>query len=160
MPDPTRIAIAGAGGRMGQALVAAVLDAADLALSAALDVAGAPAIGVDAGAALGRATGIRVGHDVATALANVDVLIDFTRPDGTVAHAAACAKHGVALVAGTTGLSAAQNDELARHARAECAPRTCAPRWSTRASVSRRLHRTPTRSLSGAARSCSRRRSA
>ncbi|HET9337935.1 MAG TPA: 4-hydroxy-tetrahydrodipicolinate reductase [Casimicrobiaceae bacterium] len=118
MPDPTRIAIAGAGGRMGQALVAAVLGAADLALSAALDVAGAPAIGADAGKALGRATGVLVGHDVAAALANVDVLIDFTRPDGTVAHAAACAEHGVALVAGTTGLSAAQKDELARHARA------------------------------------------
>ena len=117
MADPTRIVIAGAGGRMGQALVASVLAQSDLVLAAALDVAGAPSIGSDAGAALGRATGVRVGHDVDAALAHADVLIDFTRPDGTVAHAAACARHGVALVAGTTGLSAAQKDELARHAR-------------------------------------------
>ena len=51
------------------------------------------------------------------ALAGSDVLIDFTRPDGTLAHAAACAKQGVALVAGTTGLSAAQKAALAAYAR-------------------------------------------
>ena len=117
MADPTRIAIAGAGGRMGQALIAAVLDATDLALAAALDVPGSPALGADAGATLGRATGVQVAHDVDAALAHADVLIDFTRPDGTVAHAAACARHGAALVAGTTGLSPAQKDALARHAR-------------------------------------------
>ncbi|HVJ75994.1 MAG TPA: 4-hydroxy-tetrahydrodipicolinate reductase [Casimicrobiaceae bacterium] len=117
MADPTRIAIAGAGGRMGQALIAAVLDATDLALAAALDVPGSPALGADAGATLGRATGVQVAHDVDAALTHADVLIDFTRPDGTVAHAAACARHGAALVAGTTGLSPAQKDALARHAR-------------------------------------------
>jgi 4-hydroxy-tetrahydrodipicolinate reductase len=118
MANRIRIAIAGAGGRMGQALVAGVLDAPDLALAAALDVAGAPSIGQDAGAALGRATGVIARHDVDAALADADVLIDFTRPEGTVAHAAACARRGVALVAGTTGLSVAERDEVARHARA------------------------------------------
>ena len=108
MASPIRIAIAGAGGRMGQALVERTLDAADLELAAALDVAGASAIGKDAGLALGRATGVAVGDDVDAALAHADVLIDFTRPEGTLMHAAACAKHGVALVAGTTGLTAAQ----------------------------------------------------
>ena len=73
------------------------------ALAAALDVAGAPSCGADAGASLGRRPACVVGHDVDAALAHVDVLIDFTRPDGTLAHAAACARHGVALVAGTTG---------------------------------------------------------
>ena len=117
MASPIRIAIAGAGGRMGQALVERTLDAADLELAAALDVAGASAIGKDAGTSLGRATGVSVGDDVDAALAHADVLIDFTRPEGTLMHAAACAKHCVALVAGTTGLTAAQQDTLARHAR-------------------------------------------
>ena len=118
MAPPTRIAIAGAGGRMGQALVAAVLAAPDLALAAALDVPGAGACGQDAGAPIGRMTGIVVAADVDAALARADVLIDFTRPEGTLAHAAACARLGVALVAGTTGLTPAQKDALAADARA------------------------------------------
>jgi len=116
MAPRIRIAIAGAGGRMGHALVERTLGAPDLELAAALDVAGASAIGEDAGLSLGRTTGVAIGHDIDEALAHADVLIDFTRPDGTVMHAAACAKHGVALVAGTTGLTAAQQDALARHA--------------------------------------------
>src|SRR5512147_934817 len=117
MTAPIRIAVAGAGGRMGQALIASVLAAEDLALASALDVAGAPSIGRDAGAALGRATGVLASVDVDAALGRADVLIDFTRPEGTVAHAAACARHGVALVAGTTGLTPAQKAEIAAHAR-------------------------------------------
>jgi dihydrodipicolinate reductase len=52
----TRVAIAGAGGRMGQALIEATLAAADLRLGAALDVAGSPFVGHDAGERFGRAT--------------------------------------------------------------------------------------------------------
>jgi 4-hydroxy-tetrahydrodipicolinate reductase len=111
------IAIAGTGGRMGQALVEAVLAAPDLALAAALEVPGSPALGRDAGERIGRATGILVAADIDAAVRAADVLIDFTRPDGTLAHASACARHGKALVAGTTGLSAAQKAELAAHAR-------------------------------------------
>jgi 4-hydroxy-tetrahydrodipicolinate reductase len=125
--------VAGAGGRMGQALVAAVLDAADLALAAALDVPGATAIGRDAGERLGRASGVTVGADVAAALAAADVLIDFTRPEGTIAHARACARRGVALVAGTTGLAAAQKDELADCARS--VPIVFAPNMSVGVNV-------------------------
>ena len=117
MANPIRIAIAGAGGRMGQALIASVLAAPDLALAAALDVPGSMSCGRDAGAAMGRATGVVVGTDVDAALAGTDVLIDFTRPEGTVAHATACARLGVALVAGTTGLTAAHKAELEAQAR-------------------------------------------
>jgi len=112
-----RIAVAGAGGRMGQALVEAVLAAPDLTLAAALDVRGSASIGQDAGERIGHRTGVAVTDDVDGALAAADVLIDFTRPEGTVAHAAACARRRVALVAGTTGLSPAQKAELATHAR-------------------------------------------
>jgi 4-hydroxy-tetrahydrodipicolinate reductase len=98
---------------MGQALVEAVLEAPDLTLAAALDVPGSPALGQDAGAHCGRATGVIVGSDVAKALAHADVLIDFTRPEGTLAHLDACARAGVAAVVGTTGLDAAQRSRMA-----------------------------------------------
>jgi 4-hydroxy-tetrahydrodipicolinate reductase len=80
-------------------------------------VAGSAAIGRDAGERFGRATGVIVTADVDAALRVADVLIDFTRPAGTLAHAAACAHHGVAVVVGTTGLDAAQKDALAAYAR-------------------------------------------
>ena len=108
-----RIGIAGASGRMGQALIDATLGAADLTLTAALDVAQASPDAIDAGARFGRHTGVCVGSDVEAAVAACDVLIDFTRPEGTLAHAAACARHGTRLVAGTTGLDAAQKAALA-----------------------------------------------
>jgi 4-hydroxy-tetrahydrodipicolinate reductase len=112
-----RLAIAGAGGRMGQALIEATLAQSDLSLTAAFDVAQSPCVGRDAGERIGRLTGIAVTTDVPAALAGSDVLIDFTRPEGTLAHAAACAKQGVAFVAGTTGLSATQKAALAAHGR-------------------------------------------
>ena len=128
-----RIAVAGAGGRMGQALVEAVLAAPDLALAAALDVPGSPAVGQDAGERIGRRAGVPIRDDVDGALAASDVLIDFTRPEGTLAHAAACARHRVALVAGTTGLAPAQKAALAAHASA--VPIVFAPNMSVGVNV-------------------------
>jgi len=112
-----RVAIAGAGGRMGQALIEATLGEAGLVLAAALDIAGSPALGVDAGDRIGQRTGVIVSSDVDAALAASDVLIDFTRPEGTLAHAARCVARKVALVVGTTGFSAPQKADLAAHAR-------------------------------------------
>ena len=80
MSVATRIAIAGAGGRMGQALVEAVLADTGLVLTAALDVPGVPLAGHDAGERCGRNTGIVVGTDVDAAAQVADVFIDFTRP--------------------------------------------------------------------------------
>jgi 4-hydroxy-tetrahydrodipicolinate reductase len=132
-----RVAIAGAGGRMGQALIEATLAASDLALAAALDVPQSPFVGRDAGERIGRRAGVDVGADVDAALGRADVLVDFTRPEGTLAFAAACAKRGVALVAGTTGLSAAQKAELAAHART--IPLVFAPNMSVGVNVAVRL---------------------
>jgi 4-hydroxy-tetrahydrodipicolinate reductase len=98
---------------MGQALIEATLAAADLTLAAAFDVAAAPVVGQDAGARCGRVSGVVVGTDADAAVHACDVLIDFTRPQGTLAHLAACARHGTAAVVGTTGLSEAQKRELA-----------------------------------------------
>jgi len=112
-----RIAVAGAGGRMGQALIDAVLAAPDLALAGALDLPDSVAQGTDAGARCGRTTGVRVASDVDAVLRGVDVLVDFTRPSGTLAHLAACATAGVAAVVGTTGFDANGKGEIAACAR-------------------------------------------
>ena len=105
MTGAVRIVVAGAGGRMGQALIEATLADAALALAGAVDVPGSAAVGRDAGERFGRATGVVVGSDVAAALAQADVLIDFTRPEGTLAHLAACVTAGCGAVIGTTGLA-------------------------------------------------------
>ena len=107
-----KIAIAGSSGRMGRMLIEAVLATGDLQLHGALDVADSPALGQDAGAFLGRATGVTIRADLDGALAGADVLIDFTRPEGTLAHLAACARLGVNAVVGTTGFSDAQKAEI------------------------------------------------
>lgn len=100
-----RIAIAGASGRMGRMLIQAVLDSPDLTLAVALDRSGSDAIGQDAGAFLGVDTGVRITGSL-DALAGADCLIDFTRPEGTLAHLDACVAHGVKCVIGTTGFDA------------------------------------------------------
>lgn len=101
-----KLAIAGASGRMGQMLIEAVLAAPDLELAVALDRPDSPALGRDAGEFMGRATGVLITADLA-AVADADALIDFTRPEATLAHLPVCAAHGVKLVIGTTGFDAA-----------------------------------------------------
>ncbi|MCY7370950.1 MAG: 4-hydroxy-tetrahydrodipicolinate reductase [Polaromonas sp.] len=109
---PHRIAVAGASGRMGQMLVEAVAASGDCQLAGALDIAGSPAIGSDAMAFAGRQSGIVIEADLQQGLKNAGVLIDFTRPEGTLAHLAACRALGVKLVIGTTGFSSAQKREI------------------------------------------------
>ena len=111
-----RIAIAGASGRMGRMLVEAVLAAPDLQLAGALDVADSPALGQDAGAFAGRHTGVAITSDLDTGLAKAQVLIDFTRPAGTLLHLAACRRLGVKAVIGTTGFSPEQKAAITTHA--------------------------------------------
>jgi len=108
-----RIAIAGASGRMGQMLIEAVRAADDCALTGALDMAGSPSMGQDAGAFAGQTTGVRITSDLREGLQSSQVLIDFTRPEGTMAHLKACRELGVAAVIGTTGFTEAQKAEIA-----------------------------------------------
>ena len=91
-----KIAIAGAGGRMGRTLIEAVQSDNDLELGAAFDLAGSQ---------VGKIT---IGTD-ASAATGCDVLIDFTRPEGTLANL----KHARAVVIGTTGFSASQKQAIA-----------------------------------------------
>jgi 4-hydroxy-tetrahydrodipicolinate reductase len=107
-----RVAVAGASGRMGRVLVEAVLGSTDCTLAGALDVPGSPAIGQDAGAFLGQRTGTPITADLKQGLRGADVLVDFTRPEGTLAHLAACRELGVRMVIGTTGFTPAQKAEI------------------------------------------------
>ena len=108
-----RVAVSGASGRMGQMLIEAVLNSDDCLLSGALDVAQSPKLGLDAGAALGRPTGVAISADLALGLKPAQVLIDFTRPEGTLAYLRACRELGLNAVIGTTGFDAAQKAEIA-----------------------------------------------
>lgn len=99
-----RIAIVGAPGRMGRNLIQAVQQAEGVALGAALARSGSSLLGVDAGelAGIGK-TGVIVSDDLQKVVNDFDVLIDFTRPEGTLEYLAFCRQHNKAMVIGTTG---------------------------------------------------------
>ena len=112
-----QVAVAGASGRMGHMLIEAIVASGDCALAGALDIASSPAIGQFATAFLGASQGPVVTSDLAAGLASAQVLIDFTRPEGTLQHLRACRTHGVNAVIGTTGFSDAQKAEIAEVSR-------------------------------------------
>lgn len=107
--SPIKIAISGASGRMGRMLIDAVEAACDLQLVAALAPAGDATLGTPA-----SATSDIVITDDLTALNAADVLIDFTRPEGTLTYLAYCAEHGIGMVIGTTGFDAAGKEAIAQ----------------------------------------------
>jgi 4-hydroxy-tetrahydrodipicolinate reductase len=97
-------------------LIEEVMASGDCTLCGALEHASSPALGQDAGAFLGRTTGVAITADLRAGLAGADVLIDFTRPEGTLAHLALCAELGVRAVVGTTGFTPAQKAEITARA--------------------------------------------
>ena len=107
------IAVAGASGRMGQMLIEAIAAADDCRLGGALDLPGSPTIGQDAGSFAGQPSGVSITADLRAGLSGSQVLIDFTRPEGTLAHLQVCRELGVAMVIGTTGFTEAQKQEIA-----------------------------------------------
>jgi 4-hydroxy-tetrahydrodipicolinate reductase len=110
--EKIKIAIAGSSGRMGRILLENVLQSGDLALYAALEHGSSPMLGRDAGELVGAPCGVKISADVEAALKGADVLIDFTRPEGTLHHLEICSKLGVNMVIGTTGLNAQQKAQL------------------------------------------------
>ena len=110
------IAVAGASGRMGRMLLEAILASGDAQVAGALDVPGSPALGSDATAFLGRDSGVLVTSDLQRGLQNAQYLIDFTRPEGTLAHLAVCRQLGVKMVIGTTGFTEEQKAQIAEAA--------------------------------------------
>lgn len=110
---PTRIAIAGAAGRMGRTLTQACHETDGLELTAALDAPGGALIGVDAGelAGVGK-LGVPLSDDLSALTDCFDVLIDFTRPEATAVHVEICRAAGRRLVIGTTGLDPSQREQV------------------------------------------------
>jgi 4-hydroxy-tetrahydrodipicolinate reductase len=94
-PSPLRVAVAGSSGRMGQMLIETVQAAADCTLTGTLDL----------------------GTDIRAGLAQAQVLIDFTRPEGTLAQLAVCRELGIKVVIGTTGFSDVEKAQIAEYAR-------------------------------------------
>ena len=113
----TRIGIVGASGRMGRMLIEATLKDEQLALGAAFDLPGSPFLGKSAGELVGMTSAVVISDDVAAGLQNVDCLIDFTRPQGTLVHLELCRKAGVAIIIGTTGFEAEGKEQIAQAAK-------------------------------------------
>ena len=97
---------------MGRMLIETVLNDADATLAGALVRPGHPQLGQDAGAFLGKSTGVLLTDDIDRVFTEVDYLIDFTRPAGTMTHVEAALRHNVKLVIGTTGFDNAQKAQL------------------------------------------------
>jgi 4-hydroxy-tetrahydrodipicolinate reductase len=114
----TRIAVCGAAGRMGRAIIELARQTDGVVLIGALERPGLPAIGGDAGelAGVGRLN-VPIRDDVAAVLSGCDVLIDFTTAAATLAHVEACRKAGRRMVIGTTGLDAGARQQIETAAR-------------------------------------------
>lgn len=114
-----RIIVAGAGGRMGVANIAAVAAHDGVTLVGALDRPGSASIGRDAGALAGLdALGVLVSDDAEALLPHADAIIDFTAPSASVALARRAAEHGLVHIIGTTGCTPADDEAIAAAAAA------------------------------------------
>jgi 4-hydroxy-tetrahydrodipicolinate reductase len=108
-----RLMVAGAGGRMGRTLIKAIADTKGVVLAGALEDAGSPLIGRDAGTLAGLGENhVALTGDAAALIDKADGIVDFTVPAATVALAELAAKHGKVHVIGTTGLSAADEEKI------------------------------------------------
>lgn len=113
----TRVGIVGAGGRMGRMLIEAALKDAGVTLGAVFDLPGSPVIGKTAGELVGMDCGVVVSDRLVDGLKDIDCLIDFTRPQGTLEHLELCRQAGVAMAIGTTGFEAEGKAKIAAAAR-------------------------------------------
>lgn len=114
-----RVAITGASGRMGLTLIQAISQSPALTLAVAIDRADSPIIGKDTGELIGtNASGVKVSENLAAVANDFDVLIDFTRPEASMAYIEFCKQAGKKLVLGTTGFSDGQKAKIAEAAKA------------------------------------------
>jgi 4-hydroxy-tetrahydrodipicolinate reductase len=113
-----RLIIMGAGGRMGRTLVKAMAEAKGFALAGAVETAGSPLLGQDAGVLAGLSpNGVKLSTDLKALLGGADAIIDFTAPSASVVHAALAGQHKVAHIIGTTGLTTEDDVKIAAAAK-------------------------------------------
>lgn len=99
-----RVGVVGAGGRMGRQLIQAVQNAQGVELGAAFERQGSSLVNSDAGEVAGIGIiGVKICDDLASQVEHFDLLIDFTRPEGTLDHLEFCQMYGKKMVIGTTG---------------------------------------------------------
>jgi len=111
--SPLRLAVTAAAGRMGQRLVALGHQGEGTVVTVATEASGHGQMGHDAGAVAGIGPiGVILSPDLAHGIQGADVVIDFSTPEATVAHARAAGAAKVPAVIGTTGLSAGQQAEV------------------------------------------------
>lgn len=107
---PLTVGVNGAGGRMGQRVVALTLKDQELALTAALEWSGSPVLGRDAGELAGAGhAGVAITADLDK---QVDVIIDFSTPEGLKSVLALCENRRIPLVVATTGISSELRDAV------------------------------------------------
>jgi len=108
-----KVVIAGAGGRMGRSLIEGALKDPALTLAAAFDVQASGVVGREAGELVGAKSTVKIGADAKAAIGAGECLIDFTRPEATLAHLDLCLAAGTRMVIGTTGFAAEQRQRIA-----------------------------------------------
>ena len=112
-----KVAVLGASGRMGRAILGCIAEIPDVELVGAVTQAEDPLLGRDAGEAAGLAAfGVPLSVDRGLALRGAQVAIDFTLPAALETNVDACVAHGAALVVGTTGLESQHFAALERAA--------------------------------------------
>ncbi len=108
-----RVAITGAGGRMGRTLIEMCLEHKELSLTAASETSGSSLLACDAGELTGHPkAGVILIDDLENVIDDFDLIIDFTRPEATINHLDLCLQHNKKIVIGTTGFSANQKQRI------------------------------------------------
>ncbi|MFW2373234.1 MAG: 4-hydroxy-tetrahydrodipicolinate reductase [Gammaproteobacteria bacterium] len=113
-----KIAVTGAGGRMGRTIIEAIQNTDDCQFSAAFERMDSSLLGADAGelAGLGK-LGVKVLGDIDSVIDSFDLMIDFTTVDSTLDHLETCKEHNKKIIIGTTGFSAEQKTIIQQAAR-------------------------------------------
>ncbi|MBV7317422.1 4-hydroxy-tetrahydrodipicolinate reductase [Shewanella sp. NIFS-20-20] len=117
MNQPVKVAIVGAGGRMGRTLIEAAANHSDISIGAAIERPHSSLVGIDVGELVGIGKlDVAIASSLDAVVDSFDVLIDFTSPEASLQHLDWCVKHDKAIVIGTTGFNGAQKEEISAFA--------------------------------------------
>ena len=119
MTQKTKIAVMGAGGRMGRMITQVLINDSTVELVAGTTIPDCSLLGTDLGLVVAenpKPLGIAMTDDTESAIAKADVIIDFTAVGATLNHLSLCAKHNTHAVIGTTGFTPEQEQTIADYA--------------------------------------------
>ena len=112
-----KVIILGASGKMGQMLIQETIDDNELILVGAHDIVGSHAIGKDAGYFIGKETEVLIQDNIDHLLSECDVIIDFTRPEGTMEFLKKASDNKTSYVIGTTGFNPSELDLIQQYSK-------------------------------------------